>query len=100
MLAHVRGATTVCAPIEGLSLGRRFQCVLLMSNLVNTEQEQRRAFLEACAQHVEIGGVVLIERHKPGWSPEETEPAPARRSSRLAARRPRRRTGCFRDSSV
>jgi SAM-dependent methyltransferase len=76
MLAHVRSATTVCARIEDLSLGRRFRCVLLMSNLVNSDEEQRRAFLETCARHVEIGGVVLIERHEPGWAPEETEPQP------------------------
>ena len=76
MLAHVRGATTVCARIEDLSLGRRFPCVLLMSNLVNSDEEQRRAFLETCARHVEVGGAVLIERHEPWWTPEETEPQP------------------------
>jgi SAM-dependent methyltransferase len=74
MLAHVRGAPTVCASIEALDLGRRFPCVLLMSNLVNTDAGQRRAFLEACARHVAEDGLLLIERHEPGWSPEETQP--------------------------
>ena len=40
MLAHVRGAETICARIEALDLGRRFPCVLLMSNLVNSDEER------------------------------------------------------------
>lgn len=76
MLAHVRGSTTLCARIEELDLGRRFPCVLLMSNLVNTEPVQRRAFLETCARHVDPHGVVLMERHEPGWEPRESEPRP------------------------
>jgi hypothetical protein len=72
MLGHVRGAETVQAPIEGLDLGRRFPCVLLASHLVNTaDPVQRRAFLETCARHVAADGVVLLERHEPGWAPEE-----------------------------
>ena len=69
MLAHVRGAETVCARIEALDLGRRFPCVLLVSNLVNSDEE-RAAFLRACARHVGPDGVVLIERHPPDWRPE------------------------------
>ena len=69
MLAHVRGAATVHARIEELDLGRRFACVLLMSNLVNAEEECE-AFLGACARHVARDGVVLIERHDPQWEPE------------------------------
>jgi SAM-dependent methyltransferase len=76
MLAHVQGATTVCARIEDLDLRRRFPCVLLMSNLVNSPSAQRRAFLETCARHVDADGVVLIERHEPGWRPEESGPKP------------------------
>lgn len=76
MLAHVRGATTVRSRIEELNLGRRFSCVLLMSNLVNTDIQQRRAFLAACTRHVAADGAVLIERHEPGWHPTETEPRP------------------------
>jgi len=72
MLAHVRGAETICADIEGLDLGRTFPVVLLASHLVNTaEQRQRRAFLEACARHIEPGGSILIQRADPsrGWEP-------------------------------
>jgi SAM-dependent methyltransferase len=71
MLTHVRGAQTVRAKIEELELGRRFPCVLLMSNLVNTDDAQRAGFLAACARHVASDGVVLIERHEPGWRPTE-----------------------------
>jgi SAM-dependent methyltransferase len=74
MLTHVHGAETVCARIEELDLGRVFPCVLLMSNLVNTDEKQRRAFLDACARHVDRDGLVLIERHEPGWEPHESEP--------------------------
>jgi len=69
MLAHVRGADKVCARIEELELGRTFPCVLLMSNLVNSD-EQRAAFLDACARHVAPDGVVLIEQHPPDWRPQ------------------------------
>lgn len=63
MLAHVRGAETVCAGIEGLDLGRRFDAVVLGSHLVNTPDEgQRREFLAACARHVAADGVVLVEQ--------------------------------------
>jgi SAM-dependent methyltransferase len=71
MLAHVRDAPTVCSRIEELDLGRRFPCVLLMSNLVNTEEAERSAFLATCARHVAPDGLVLIERHAPHWRPEE-----------------------------
>ena len=73
MLAHARGAETVCARIEELDLGRRFACVLLMSNLVNSDEE-RSDFLAACARHVRPDGVVLIERHPSDWNPEAGKP--------------------------
>jgi SAM-dependent methyltransferase len=70
MLAHVVGAETVQGRIEELDLGRRFPCVLLMSHLVNvTDDEQRHAFLQACARHVTQDGIVLIERQEPEWQP-------------------------------
>ena len=66
MLAHVRGAETVHSKIEDLDLGRTFDCVLLMSNLVNTSDERRRAaFLRTCRRHVAADGAVLIERYDP-----------------------------------
>lgn len=78
MLARIRGATTVRAPIEGLDLDRRFVCVLLASHLVNVDDDrQRAAFLEACARHVAPDGVVLIQRYDPDWAadprPSESE---------------------------
>jgi SAM-dependent methyltransferase len=74
MLAHVRGAETVCSRIEELDLNRRFACVLMMSHLVNTEASQRSALLAAAARHVAVDGVVLIERYDPAWQPEESDP--------------------------
>ncbi|HKC26381.1 MAG TPA: class I SAM-dependent methyltransferase [Jatrophihabitans sp.] len=68
MLAHVYGAETVCAPIAGLDLRRRFDAVLMASHLVNTPDEsERRALLEAAARHVAADGVVVVEWHPPGW---------------------------------
>jgi len=95
MLARVRGAETVCSRIEDLRLGRRFDVVLLMSNLVNTPGEQRSAFLDTCRRHVVDEGVVLIERLPPDWQPapgSENEAGPvtirlieARREGRRVA---------------
>jgi SAM-dependent methyltransferase len=69
MLAHVQRATPVLADIEGLDLGRRFDGVVLASHLVNTaDPAQRRAFLAACARHVNPRGVVLVQRHDPAWA--------------------------------
>ena len=66
MLMHVRGATKVLSRIEDLDLGRRFPCVLLMSNLVNASKvATRRALLRTCRRHVAPDGVVLIERYDP-----------------------------------
>ncbi len=70
MLAQVREAETVQAPIEGLELGRRFDAVVLASNLVTAEPEQRRAFLETCRRHADF---VLVEGLPLAWSPEGGE---------------------------
>jgi SAM-dependent methyltransferase len=68
MLAHITGAETVCARIEGLSLGRRFDVVLLASHLINAlDETDRQALLRTCASHVSPSGRVLIEQHAPGW---------------------------------
>jgi SAM-dependent methyltransferase len=67
MLAHVFGAETICADIEGLALDRRFDASLLASNLVNTESPaRRRDFLETCVRHAPL---VVIERLPPDWEP-------------------------------
>src|SRR6202162_6253009 len=67
MLAHVRGAETVCARIEDLALGRRFDVVLLASHLINADPPTRTAFLAACRRHVADDGCVVIEQHPPEW---------------------------------
>ena len=70
MLAHVHNAETVQAQIEGLEPGRRFDAVLLASNLVNAEPERRRAFLETCRRHA---GLVVVEGLPLAWSREDGE---------------------------
>lgn len=63
MLARVRGARTICAPIEHLDLGERFDVVVLASFLVHAgDAEVRRGLLRTCARHVADGGCVLIQR--------------------------------------
>jgi SAM-dependent methyltransferase len=70
MLAHVRDAETVQARIEGLDVGRRFDAVLLASNLVTAEPEQRRAFLETCRQHADL---VICEGLPLAWAAKDGE---------------------------
>jgi SAM-dependent methyltransferase len=68
MLAHVRGADTVCARIQGLALGRRFDVVLLASHLINADDAAARsALLAACLRHVDRSGSVIIQQQAPGW---------------------------------
>jgi SAM-dependent methyltransferase len=84
MLAHVRDAETVQARIEGLELGRRFDAVLLASNLITAEPEQRRAFLETCRRHADL---VIVEGLPLGWSPEDGETRLGNVVSRLRVER-------------
>jgi SAM-dependent methyltransferase len=68
MLAHVRGARPVLAPIEGLDLGERFDVVVLPSHLVNVPDDALlAAFLATCARHVAATGCVVIQRHPVSW---------------------------------
>ncbi|MEU9914447.1 class I SAM-dependent methyltransferase [Streptomyces sp. NPDC051001] len=63
MLERVRGARTICGPVEGLDLGETFDVVMLASFLVHAgDIEVRRGLLRACARHVGEGGRVLIQR--------------------------------------
>ncbi|WP_226487029.1 class I SAM-dependent methyltransferase [Streptomyces parvulus] len=63
MLEHVRGARTICGPIERLGLAERFDVVLLASFLVHAgDVEVRRGLLRTCARHVADDGCVLIQR--------------------------------------
>ncbi|MEU0059157.1 class I SAM-dependent methyltransferase [Streptomyces sp. NPDC006334] len=63
MLDRVRGARTICGPIEELDLGETFDVVMLASFLVHSgDVEVRRGLLRTCARHVAAGGCVLIQR--------------------------------------
>ncbi|MFJ8789600.1 class I SAM-dependent methyltransferase [Streptomyces sp. NPDC102462] len=63
MLERVRGARTICSPIEDLDLGETFDVVMLASFLVHAgDPEVRRGLLHTCARHVAEGGCVLIQR--------------------------------------
>ncbi|MEU2285085.1 class I SAM-dependent methyltransferase [Streptomyces sp. NPDC013178] len=63
MLDRVRGARTICSPIEDLDLGETFDVVMLASFLVhNGDIEVRRGILRTCARHVAKDGYVLIQR--------------------------------------
>ncbi len=68
MLAHVTGAETVCSSIEDLSLGRRFDAVLLSSNLINgPDDDVRAAMLATCRAHVTDAGCVIVQQHPRIW---------------------------------
>lgn len=69
MLAHCAGLPTVCAPIDGLALDRRFDAVLMASNLVNTPDERQRVgWLAVAARHLaDRSGQVIIQQHPPSW---------------------------------
>lgn len=63
MLERVRGARTICGPIEDLDLGETFDAVLLGSYLVHhADLEVRHRMLRACVRHVAADGCVLIQR--------------------------------------
>ncbi|MER0241655.1 class I SAM-dependent methyltransferase [Streptomyces sp. HSW2009] len=75
MLAYVKEARTVCAPIEGLDLGERFDVVLLASFLVNTADAALCGeLLASCARHVASNGCVLIQRENDQWHDESRVP--------------------------
>jgi SAM-dependent methyltransferase len=63
MLERVKGARTICSPIENLELGETFDVVMLASFLVHAwDAEVRRGLLRTCVRHVAAGGCVLIQR--------------------------------------
>ncbi|MFJ7211258.1 class I SAM-dependent methyltransferase [Amycolatopsis sp. NPDC098790] len=67
MLAHVR-ASTVCARIGELDLGRTFNAVLLGSHLINTAVDgDRSAMLAAARRHLGPSGRLIVEWHPPSW---------------------------------
>ncbi|MGJ5750789.1 methyltransferase family protein [Streptomyces puniciscabiei] len=64
MLSRIRGARTICGPIEQLDLcGEKFDVVMLASFLVHAgDEEVRRGMLRTCVRHVANNGCVLIQR--------------------------------------
>ncbi|MQA93765.1 MAG: methyltransferase domain-containing protein [Streptosporangiales bacterium] len=68
MLEKVHGATKVRSSIENLHLSRRFDAVLLASQLVNVPDDAlRRELLAACRRHVRDGGHVIVQRSPASW---------------------------------
>jgi SAM-dependent methyltransferase len=68
MLAHLEHAEPVLSTIEELRLDRRYQVVLLVSNLMNHPRHStRQRFLSVAASHLMAGGQVLIQWEPPGW---------------------------------
>lgn len=80
MLAHASrldGVEAVRADIATLDLSRRtWPVVILASRMVNDESGPD--FLAAASRHVADSGIVLIERHEPGWV-DAARPASAAR---------------------
>lgn len=79
MLAHVSGLPATRSPIESLRLAEKFDVVLLASGMLNSERENRLAFLETCRYHLADGGVAVFQYSPPGWfaafadAPRESE---------------------------
>lgn len=69
-------AEGVLADIKSLDLERRFPVVVLASHMINGEDGA--VFLDAAARHVTDDGVVLVQRHEPGWV-DAAAPAAAER---------------------
>ncbi|MFI9029604.1 class I SAM-dependent methyltransferase [Streptomyces sp. NPDC053560] len=68
MLDRVRGARTICSPIEDLDLGETYDVVMLASFLVHAGSvEERQALLRTCVRHVAPTGCVLIQREGEDW---------------------------------
>ena len=74
----------VFARIEGLDLERRFDAVLLASNLITAAAGQRRAFLQTCRRH---GELVVVEGLALGWQPVDGETQLGDVTSRLLVER-------------
>lgn len=68
MLQRVRGARTVCSPIQTLDLEEQFDVVLLASFLVHApDPAERQALLDTCRRHVRADGCVLLQREGSDW---------------------------------
>ena len=76
MLAHAHGIETIQSRIEDLDLDRRFGAVLAASHLINApDPRERERLLATCRRHLAGDGIVLVERHPPGWTATATPQA-------------------------
>lgn len=74
MLALCRGIETVRSEIQQLHLAETFDAVLLPSHLINAPEEQQRTeLLATCRRHVAPDGIVVLQRHAPGWLREASD---------------------------
>ena len=74
MLALCRGIETVRSEIQQLRLSETFDAVLLASHLINAPDDQQLApLLETCRRHLAPDGIIVIQRHTPGWLREATD---------------------------
>ena len=72
MLAHVVGPEKVLGDVWSLDLDRRFDAVLALSHLINgPTRSQRVDMLRVCRRHLEVDGIVVVQRYSPGWTPTE-----------------------------
>jgi SAM-dependent methyltransferase len=63
--ARSKGTEAILADIASLDLGRTWPAVVLASHMVNGAEAN--AFLQAAAHHLSDDGVLLVQRHEPGW---------------------------------
>jgi SAM-dependent methyltransferase len=70
MLAHLDvRVQAVQRRIEGLDLGRKFDAVVLASNLINTpDTNQRASLLSTVRRHLNQVGQAYLERYDPQWA--------------------------------
>lgn len=63
--SRIHGTEAILADIASLNLERTWPAVLLASHMINGADGG--AFFEAAARHLSDDGVLLIQRHEPGW---------------------------------
>src|SRR3954471_24235839 len=79
LVQAVISATIEPDELLGVSLGRRFDTVVLGSHLVNLpDEDRRRAFLDLAAPHLTDAGSLFVEPHPIDWAETaaDVEPTP------------------------
>jgi len=71
ILAHIRLAGTVCQPVEGLDLGRRFDAVVFANHMINGRKRGvvrgSARYLSQTCRWLADTGCAPIERRPPAW---------------------------------